>query len=53
LETDGSGTSARVIRDHSSEIVADLKKIGFEFEKVGDVVRIWGYLPKSYDGLEV
>lgn len=35
--------------DHSSEILAVLEKIGFDFEQRGDVVRIWGYLPRSYE----
>ena len=37
------------IIDHSSSIIGKLKDIGFDFEVKGDVVRIWGYYPKSYD----
>ncbi|WP_157314669.1 DUF6678 family protein [Chitinibacter sp. GC72] len=37
------------IVDHSPEILTKLKEIGFEFEARGDVVRIWGYHPKSYE----
>lgn len=37
------------IVDHSPEILAKLKDIGFEFETRDDVVRIWGYHPKSYE----
>lgn len=39
----------RVLIDHSDEILPVLAKIGFDFEKRGDVVRIWGYLPRSYE----
>ncbi len=35
--------------DHGGEILALLGKIGFDFERRGDVVRIWGYLPRSYE----
>ncbi len=35
--------------DHSGWITSLLNKIGFEFEVTGDVVRIWGYFPKSYE----
>ncbi|WP_457325383.1 DUF6678 family protein [Roseateles sp. P5_E11] len=35
--------------DHRNEILPILEKIGFDFEQRGDVVRIWGYLPRSYD----
>ena len=38
----------RVI-DHSAEIVGKLEEIGFDFEVRGDVLRIWGYHPKSYE----
>ncbi len=37
------------IVDHSEWITALLQEIRFEFEQAGDVVRIWGYLPKSYE----
>lgn len=39
----------RVPIDHSGEILEVLGKIGFDFEQRGDVVRIWGYLPRSYE----
>jgi hypothetical protein len=39
----------RVPIDHSEEVLSVLGKIGFDFEKRGDVVRIWGYLPRSYE----
>lgn len=35
--------------DHSDKILPILEKTGFDFERQGDVVRIWGYLPRSYD----
>jgi len=35
--------------DHSDWIVERLAVIGFEFEVKGDMARIWGYSPKSYD----
>lgn len=35
--------------DHTEEISQIVKQIGFEFEVRADVLRIWGYLPKSYD----
>ena len=31
------------------EIVGKLEEIGFDFEVRGDVLRIWGYHPKSYE----
>lgn len=37
------------IIDHSPAIIGTLQKCGFEFEVKGDVVRIWGYYPKSYE----
>lgn len=37
------------ITDHSEPILSELRKIGLEFEVRGDVVRIWGYLPKCYE----
>lgn len=37
------------IIDHSSAILEKLKEVGFDFEVKGDVVRIWGYYPKSYE----
>lgn len=33
--------------DHTDEISSVLRAIGFEFEICEDVVRIWGYVPKS------
>jgi hypothetical protein len=35
--------------NHTDEISRVVKEIGFEFEVRGDVLRIWGYLPKSYE----
>ena len=35
--------------DHSGWILPKLKEIGFEYEVIKDCVRIWGYMPKSYD----
>ena len=37
------------IIDHSSEILGKIEAIGFDFETKNDVVRIWGYSPKSYE----
>jgi hypothetical protein len=37
------------IIDHSQEFVGVLERIGFDFEVKGDVARIWGYFPKSYE----
>lgn len=36
--------------DHTEDISKVVGDIGFEFEVRGDVLRIWGYLPKSYEG---
>lgn len=35
--------------DHADEILSKLSSIGFSHEARGDVVRIWGYEPKTYD----
>ncbi|WP_053146880.1 DUF6678 family protein [Pseudomonas sp. P97.38] len=35
--------------DHTDELSAVVARIGFEFEVRGDVLRIWGYLPKCYE----
>ena len=37
------------IVDHSPAIIGKLQESGFDFEVKGDVVRIWGYYPKSYE----
>jgi hypothetical protein len=37
------------VTDHSPIILSKLNEIGFEYEVRQDVVRIWGYLPKSYE----
>ncbi len=37
------------IVDHSPAIIGKLQGTGFDFEVKGDVVRIWGYYPKSYE----
>ncbi|WP_017902112.1 DUF6678 family protein [Pseudomonas asplenii] len=40
---------ARKFIDHTDEISRLVARIGFEFEVRADVLRIWGYLPKSYE----
>ena len=35
--------------DHTDEISKVVEQIGFEFEVRGDVLRIWGYTPKTYE----
>ncbi|WP_288380800.1 DUF6678 family protein [uncultured Massilia sp.] len=35
--------------DNTDEISRAVQNIGFEFEVRADVLRIWGYLPKSYE----
>ncbi len=35
--------------DHSTLVLSKLAEIGFEFEVRGDVARVWGYAPKSYE----
>lgn len=40
---------ARTTIDHTEEISKVIAHIGFEFEVRADVLRIWGYLPKSYE----
>jgi len=37
------------IIDHSPKIISKLEEIGFDFEVKDDIVRIWGYYPKSYE----
>ena len=37
------------IIDPSPAIIGKLQETGFDFEVKGDVVRIWGYYPKSYE----
>lgn len=37
------------ITDHSTEMIAVLRSIGFDFEVRGDVVRVWGYLPRCHE----
>ncbi len=39
----------RTYIDHTGEISKVVARIGFEFEVKEDVLRIWGYLPKSYE----
>lgn len=39
----------RTTIDHGEDILPVLKRIGFDFERRVDVIRIWGYLPRSYD----
>lgn len=47
-EHQGMLIPAKVI-DHSPLILPVLEKIRFDFEVRGDVVRIWGYHPRSYE----
>jgi hypothetical protein len=35
--------------DHTEEISKVVAQVGFEFDVRADVLRIWGYLPKSYE----
>ncbi|WP_245589242.1 DUF6678 family protein [Chitinimonas koreensis] len=35
--------------DHSAAILGKLTELGFEFEAKGDIARIWGYLPKTFE----
>ena len=35
--------------DHTNEMSKVVAEIGFDFEVRGDVLRIWGYLPRSYE----
>ena len=35
--------------DHTVEISRIVQEIGFEFDVKSDVLRIWGYVPKSYE----
>ena len=41
----------RKVINHSKWIVEIVKKIGFEFEVYNDIIRIYGYFPKSMDGI--
>ncbi len=43
------GLHDRTGNDQSSWLLDKLKEIGFEFEVAGDVVRVFGYLPKSLE----
>lgn len=47
--TAAGGLVARAMIDHTSEITKVVEQIGFEFEVRGDVLRIWGYKPKSFE----
>ncbi|TFB43881.1 DUF6678 family protein [Pseudomonas sp. F01002] len=40
---------ARTTIDHTDEISKVVAQIGFEFDVRADVLRIWGYFPKSYE----
>ncbi|MEG1039196.1 MAG: hypothetical protein RSE94_04680 [Pseudomonas sp.] len=40
---------ARAVIDHSDDIAQVVARIGFESEVRADVLRIWGYLPKSFE----
>jgi len=48
LKTNGGGRLLPPV-DSTVEISRVVKNIGFEFEVRADVLRIWGYLPKSYE----
>ena len=49
--TDGTQLQPEVI-DHSGWIVSLLNDYGFCYDIVGDLIRIHGYLPKSFDLLD-
>ncbi|WP_306419108.1 DUF6678 family protein [Pseudomonas carnis] len=40
---------ARTTIDHTDEISKVVAQIGFEFDVRADVLRVWGYFPKSYE----
>ena len=44
-----NGLEVRTTVDHTKAVVDVVRRIGFAFEVRADVLRIWGYLPKSYD----
>jgi hypothetical protein len=44
-----NGLEVRTTVDHTAAIADVVRRIGFEFEVRADALRIWGYLPKSYD----
>jgi len=48
VSAEGRLLQPRVI-DHTEEISNLVQAIGFEFDARGDVLRIWGYLPRSYE----
>lgn len=48
LPAEGRLLAPRVI-DHTEEISNVVQTIGFEFDVRDDVLRIWGYLPRSYE----
>jgi hypothetical protein len=48
VPAEGRLLKPRVI-DHTEEISTVVRAIGFEFEVRGNVLRIWGYWPRSYD----
>lgn len=48
LPAEGRLLKPRVI-DHTEEISNVVQTIGFEFDVRDDVLRIWGYLPRSYE----
>jgi hypothetical protein len=50
-ETRRGALIAPALTDHRDWILALLARIGFCYEVAGDIVRIFGYLPKSYEGL--
>jgi hypothetical protein len=39
--------------DHSEWILAILEEAGFCYDVVGDIIRIHGYLPKSFEALDL
>lgn len=50
---EGVPAEGRLLRpgviDHTEEISSVVDSIGFEFEVRSDILRIWGYSPKSYE----
>jgi len=43
------GAVASTVVDHTHEVSQAISRIGFKFEVRSDVLRIWDYLPKSYE----
>ena len=47
----GASTEPKIV-DHSDWIVRVLRDAKFSYDVIGDVIRIFGYLPKSLDDLD-